>query len=425
MKRHYRFKLRTDRKGQNNAYPVVMVITKNRKRQFITVKKVFALPEYWDDEKESIIIIEGASTKAEREENKTRKEYNTVIEDYRKRAEEIEFEYMRENNSHWTLNQFKEKFNSQATQGKIEPFLKELIQTLKETHHYSTSINYNKLYNKLGLFDIDFTNRRFKEIDYSYVNNFNMWMEKMSTSNNTRAFYLIRLCAVYNRAIKAEQANKDDYPFGWNGFSISTLFTETSKRYLPTEYLEKLKNKKSDNPQNEYARNVFLLSYYLYGMSFKDMAVLTKDNIFKHNDGDYIVYKRLKTKEKKAQPISIKITDTIREIIDFLTNYKKPIDNYLLPIISKRKDTPTALAKHTSGLLILHNTYLRRLAKELEINMDLTSYVARHTMAMQLQEKKIPEHIISQMLGHKKLETTKVYLDSLDTSVVDEAAKVL
>ncbi len=44
---------------------------------------------------------------------------------------------------------------------------------------------------------------------------------------------------------------------------------------------------------------------------------------------------------------------------------------------------------------------------------------------MQLQEKKIPEHIISQMLGHKKLETTKIYLDSLNTSIIDEAVKVL
>jgi site-specific recombinase XerD len=44
---------------------------------------------------------------------------------------------------------------------------------------------------------------------------------------------------------------------------------------------------------------------------------------------------------------------------------------------------------------------------------------------MQLQGHQIPEHVISQMLGHKKLETTKIYLDSLDTSVIDEAVKVL
>ncbi|MCK5017196.1 MAG: tyrosine-type recombinase/integrase, partial [Candidatus Peribacteraceae bacterium] len=56
---------------------------------------------------------------------------------------------------------------------------------------------------------------------------------------------------------------------------------------------------------------------------------------------------------------------------------------------------------------------------------NLTSYVSRHTMAMQLQENEIPENVISQVLGHKKLETTKVYLDSLKTDVIDKAAEVL
>lgn len=46
-------------------------------------------------------------------------------------------------------------------------------------------------------------------------------------------------------------------------------------------------------------------------------------------------------------------------------------------------------------------------------------------MAMQLQNSKIPETVISQVLGHKDLHTTKVYLDSLDTSVIDAAGDVL
>ena len=135
--------------------------------------------------------------------------------------------------------------------------------------------------------------------------------------------------------------------------------------------------------------------------------------------------KTLKTQEKKAKPISIKITNTIRSLIQFLTEYRKPLDEYLLPIITKQKDTSVALFKHINVVLRLYNEYLQRLAKEFGFDMELTSYVSRHTTAMQLQEKEVPEHIISQMLGHKKLETTKVYLDSLDTSVIDEAVKVL
>ncbi len=424
MKKHHRFKLRLDRPIENGECPVVMVITKNRKRQFVSLK-MSVNPEFWDNENECLHLNDNCKSKDEKERNKRRKENNASIEEYRQRALEIEFEYQRENNSEWTLNQYKEKLLSKSVQGKIEPYLKQHIITLKETNHHSTAINYNKLCNKLILFDQGFFERRFNEINYGYVDDFSVSLEKAGVSNNTRAFYLKRLCAIFNKAIKSNQANALDYPFGREGFVISSLATETPKRYMPTIYLEKLKSQKASSPQMEYARHLFLLSYYCYGMSFKDMAVLRNSNVFRYNDGQYIVYKRLKTQEKKAKPISIKITDTIRLHIKLLADYKKPVDDYLFPIITQQKSTSSALFKHINVVLRTYNRHLQNLAHEFDFDMELTSYVSRHTTAMQLQEKQVPEHIISQMLGHKKLETTKVYLDSLDTSVIDEAVKVL
>ncbi len=46
-------------------------------------------------------------------------------------------------------------------------------------------------------------------------------------------------------------------------------------------------------------------------------------------------------------------------------------------------------------------------------------------MTMQLQSNTIPREVISQILGHSDLKTTNTYLDSLDSSVIDEATKVL
>ena len=268
-------------------------------------------------------------------------------------------------------------------------------------------------------------NRRFSEVDYSYVDAFNTWMEKGNLSGNTRVYYLKRLCSIFNKAIKSKQANTSNYPFGKNGFIISSLATQTSKRYMPTEYLESLKNKEASTPQKEYARQLFLLSYYCYGISFKDMALLKSKNIVEYNDGKYIIYKRLKTQEKNTKAISIKITDTISSIIHSLSAYKQPYSDYLLPIVTKPNDTSEELQIQINTALGLYNRYLKSLAKEFNFNMGLSSYVSRHTTAMQLQQKGIPEHIISQMLGHKRLETTKVYLDSIDNSVIDQAVKVL
>ncbi len=424
MKKYHRFKLRTDRMDENGECPVIMVITKNRKRQFVSLK--FAvLPENWDSVKERLIIIDECSNKGEKAENQKRKEYNATIDNWANRALAIEFDYEHENNSHWTPGQYKEKLKTQPIKGKVEPFLKEHIKTLQETHKFGTANTFYALYRKLLHFEPDFLTLRFNDVTIPYINRFNEWMEKGGLSSNTRECHIKRLRAIYNKAIKNGQANKENYPFGRDGFQTYALHRETEKRYMPTEFLEKLKNQKSEDSHNEYSRLLFLFSYYCYGISFKDMAVLRKSNIVKYNSGEYIVYKRLKTQDKKSSPISIKITDNIRQTLDAITKYKAPIEDFLLPLVSKPKGNFSKLSMHIEIVLRSHNKYLQRLADEFEINMKLTSYVSRHTAAMQLQGHQIPEHVISQMLGHKKLETTKVYLDSLDTSVIDEAVKVL
>jgi integrase len=108
-----------------------------------------------------------------------------------------------------------------------------------------------------------------------------------------------------------------------------------------------------------------------------------------------------------------------------MVQYREPIGDYLLPVITKEKDTPIEHYNHIESLRQWYNDYLKKLSTELEFDFHLTGYVSRHTMAMQLQENEISESIISQVMGHKKLETTKIYLDSLKTDVIDKAAEVL
>jgi integrase len=146
----------------------------------------------------------------------------------------------------------------------------------------------------------------------------------------------------------------------------------------------------------------------------------------KLDKGDYIVYKRMKIKNKKdTKAISIKLTPEITSLINDILEYKEPIADYLLPIVTIEKDNSADLHEHITNRRKKYGKYLKQLATEFEMDINLTSYVSRHTMAMQLQSNEIPEGVISQILGHKDLATTKVYLDSLDTSVIDKAAEVL
>ncbi|MEI6751852.1 MAG: tyrosine-type recombinase/integrase, partial [Paludibacter sp.] len=175
------------------------------------------------------------------------------------------------------------------------------------------------------------------------------------------------------------------------------------------------------------ARLVFLFSYYCYGMSFVDMAHLTPDNIKRLENGQYIVYKRQKTQySKKSKSISIKLTDELQTIIKELCSIQAPVENYLLPIVSRKGYTGETLYKHIHNRLGVINNDLDEMAKELSIDdINLTSYVSRHTMAMTLQNNGVKRELISQFLDHKDMKTTNIYLDSFANSEIDEAAKIL
>ncbi|MDR0393659.1 MAG: site-specific integrase [Tannerella sp.] len=278
----------------------------------------------------------------------------------------------------------------------------------------------------LGLFDSKFKKKVFPEIDIKYVKAFDVFLQKRGCSGNTRKFYFKALRACLNKAIQDKEAPESTYPFGKGGFNITSLEEETAKRYLQNGYMEKLKTTVMDNSTMEMTRRLFLFTYYCYGISFMDAALLTKRNIVQYNGGNSIVYKRHKTKEaKKVKPIQIGITDTIQELLDWFAANTILISDYLLPIVS-REYKGEQLYNHIRSRFGRTNKNLKNLATALEITeMKLTSYVSRHTMAMTLQDNNTPREVISQILGHSDLATTNTYLDNFSSSVIDEAVKVL
>lgn len=155
------------------------------------------------------------------------------------------------------------------------------------------------------------------------------------------------------------------------------------------------------------------------------MAYLTRSNIVKFNGGEYIVYKRHKIQHQKGvKPIKIKITKEIERLLDSLKENSPTVDDFIVPIVSISGYTGEKLYNHIRYRYKKYNDYLADLAEELQItDMKLTTYVSRHTMAMMLQRNDVSREQISQMLGHADMKTTNTYLDSFDTTVIDEAAK--
>jgi site-specific recombinase XerD len=65
------------------------------------------------------------------------------------------------------------------------------------------------------------------------------------------------------------------------------------------------------------------------------------------------------------------------------------------------------------------NKDLKKIAKKLKIDVDLTSYVLRHSFATTLRRKGASVEKISQAMGHRNTDITMAYLKRFSNEEVD------
>ena len=223
---------------------------------------------------------------------------------------------------------------------------------------------------------------------------------------NTISFYMRNLRAVYNRAVE-KGLTAQNYPFR----HVYTGVDKTVKRAISIKAIKALKEQDlSMKPSLDFARDMFMFSFYTRGMSFVDMAYLRKTEL----QNGILTYRRRKT----GQELSIKWEKCMAEIV---AKYPENQTEFLLPIIKEQGNE----RKQYDNALHLVNYHLKRLSEMLQLQRPLTMYVARHSWASAAKAKNVPLSVISEGMGHDSEATTQIYLASLETSVVDKANKMI
>lgn len=402
---------------KRGAYPISLKIAKNKERKFLETG-LKAEPEQWNKDTQRFVQDKKVVPNF--------KELNLRLSELEVKLNKIvrDFEITE---TDWTLNQFEEAFLNKSAKGNVKEYVEKLVATLRESGHIGNANVYKRTLHMLELNDKKFKQRTFPEIDLKYVKDFDLFMQKRECKGNTRKYYMQTLRSVLNRAIEDKVANDRTYPFGRNGFKVAKLKETTLKRYMPLEKMEKLKKREITKEVHERTRKLFLFLYYCFGISFMDAAYLKKKNIIEGNNCKYIIYKRRKTNEaQESRFIQVRITDELQDLLDWFAKNALLIDDYILPIISKPGYEGEKLYNH---ILCRYRNIRKSLSKIPELlglgDINLTTYVSRHTMAMTLQDNLIPREVISQIMGHKDMATTNTYLDSFESKVIDDAAKVL
>jgi len=214
---------------------------------------------------------------------------------------------------------------------------------------------------------------------------------------------------IYNRAMKEGLVDRNNYPF--DNYSIKQA--KTKKRAITAADLAIIIDAKLEDMQMIHAREYFMISYYLMGASFIDMAYLKMSDY----ENDRIGYRR----KKNGRLYNIKVSEQLRELLAPYIEGKSKND-YILPIIKQKYPTKEKEYYAVRYGMRQYNKDLKKLAAHLGINSDsFSSYVSRHTFATNARDSDIPIQVISKMMGHSNIRTTEIYLANLKDSVVDEA----
>ena len=297
-----------------------------------------------------------------------------------------------------------EKFNSHANGQSLFGFMQDIIRQLKQLGKVRTSETYTAaLASFMKLQDI-----LLGEIDSDTMMLYEAWLKGKGICPNSTSFYMRILRAVYNRAVEKE-LTEQKYPFK----HVYTGIDKTVKRAVPLKEIKHIKELDLTlKPHLEYARDMFLFSFYTRGMAFIDMAYLKKSDL----KNGILTYRRRKT----GQQLTIKWEKCMEEIV---SKYKNAYNTeYLLPIIVN----PLVDArKQYRNAIYRVNTALKDIAKSVGLSIALTMYCTRHSWASIAKTKNIPISVISEGMGHDSEETTRIYLASLDTSIVDKANSLI
>ena len=307
---------------------------------------------------------------------------------------------------------------NKKTSKSLFQFMNLLIALLIKNGQYRTSLHYKATLNSFKRYRND-KDIALCEIDAEEMRSYEAYLHHTAeVCSNTSSFYLRILRATYNKAV-AKGLTPQQHPFK----EVYTGIAKTRKRAISTENVSQMKrldSVKNLTPKEEKARDAFLMSFYLRGISFIDLAHLRKSDL---KDG-YLHYTRSKTRQR----LTIRWEKDMQELME---KYQAQTASspYLFPFLidDGNRSQDKTIDKKKEEVRLYHNAearisyHLRKLGDKIGVKGKLTLYVARHSWATTARGNDISMSVISEALGHHSETTTQIYLNSIKSSEVDDA----
>lgn len=388
---------------KNGKSPLAIRFTHQRAHKLVSLG-ISVEPHYWDKETEML-------TAACPERAILQSQIDSTLASYRKKIQRLEALDVAVDFS--TLFGTASKYTPQF----VGTYFEERISDMKRAGKINTAIKYAATRTSLGKFHP--APLRFEEITLTLLNEFEYFLHNEGNQPNSIATKFSVLKAVYNKATVDKIFLCKENPFLL--YKVGKHWTATRKRAIHKEDIQRLMQAELPPTRSryaEFARDIFLFSYFSAGINFKDIATL------RHADMDEgrIYYRRHKT----GKPMTCRLHPLAQQIIDKYIRKGSSQEDYIFPILDRHEHrTEQQIHNRVHKVLVHINRELKAWSKLLGLTTTLTTYTSRHTYATVLKRSGVSVALISESLGHSDLSTTQIYLDSFENAQIDEAMQHL
>ena len=204
-------------------------------------------------------------------------------------------------------------------------FMQKQIDRKREMKRFGTARTYANTLRSFREFrgnnDLTFT-----ELTQEMMEQYEAWMTHRGLKQNSIRFYLRTLNTLTRKAID-EHLMEDRQLFA----KVRLSYVKTTKRAITESQIRRIERLDlSGKPAQALARDMFMFSFYMRGMSFVDMAFLRKADL-KYGMLSYC-------RRKTNQHLTIAWHRALQDIIDRYAHLTRNTP-YLLPIITRTDST--------------------------------------------------------------------------------------
>ncbi len=245
------------------------------------------------------------------------------------------------------------------------------------------------------------TSLYFEDVTVSFLSNFKIFcISYLNQKTRTVTNQLVFIRTLFNAAIKEGIVDAKYYPF--SGEKERIRIKSGHKIGLNREEIGRLENVQLEEESPMWhTRNVWLFSFYFAGMRISDVLQMKWSDL---KDGRlYYVM------NKNEKPLSLKIPDKAKVILDLYKPLQLSNDDFIFPYLKEANTTSKRdiFVKSRNATKIL-NKCLKQIAEKCGIEKNLSNHIARHSFG-NIAGDAISPLMLQKLYRHSDLQTTINY----------------